>query len=66
MIPNFFVEIESFEFLTSGKVDKKKLPPPKAFEQISTPKIFDNPILEIIQQLFPGQEIDKNADFLTI
>lgn len=63
MVPNYFELVDAFDFLTSGKVDKKKLPLPKAFEKIPTSKKFDNPILQIIQNLFPGQEIDKNADF---
>ncbi len=63
MVPNYFEVVEAFDFLTSGKVDKKKLPLPKAFDQIPTSKKFENPILQIIQNIFPSQEIKIQADF---
>ena len=63
MVPTYFEEVSSFEFLTSGKVDKKKLPQPKAFNVIPISKKVDNPILQIVQNLFPSQEIHNMADF---
>ncbi len=63
MIPNYFEEVKSFDFLASGKVDKKKLPDPKAFGQIPSAKKFDNPILEILSSLFPAKEIHEKDDF---
>ena len=73
MIPNFFVEVQDFSYLTSGKVNKKALPefdPSANSNEQNTKFIADyaiNPLLEQIASklinLFPVQAIEKELDF---
>jgi non-ribosomal peptide synthetase-like protein len=73
MVPNFFVEVEDFSYLTSGKVNKKELPAFNPYanstEQNTTfiAEYSTNPLLEQIalklSNLFPGQNIEKENDF---
>ena len=63
MIPSFFELVESFHFLPSGKVDKKQLPIPSAFEKPINPIQPDNPIFSALHSLFPGKEIRDSDDF---
>ncbi len=73
MVPNFFVEVQDFSYLTSGKVNKKALPPfnpvVNSNEQNTEfiTEYASNPLLEQIatklSNLFPGQNIKKELDF---
>ena len=73
MVPNFFIEVQDFSYLTSGKVNKKELPEFNPFansREQNTKFITEyatNPLLEQIasklSNLFPGQNIEKENDF---
>lgn len=71
MIPGIIVEIDAFTRLPSGKIDKKKLPLPKAFEekqQIQLKELNKNDsikdrILTVLQNLFSGKTINDDTDF---
>lgn len=63
MIPSFFELVESFPFLPSGKVDKKQLPNPIAFDKPIAVINEDGPIYGALHTLFPGKNIQESDDF---
>lgn len=73
MIPNQFIQINSFQYLPSGKIDKKLLPVfnPSSQLAIDSKKqitafkndSFASEIALIIAALFPNQEIKLSTDF---
>lgn len=65
MIPSLFMEINAFQHLASGKVDKKKLPEPDIIPAISSASDArrDQSIIGILTELFPGSTIYLKDDF---
>lgn len=71
MIPAIIVRIEEFVRLPSGKIDKKKLPLPAAFEerqhvQIKPINIDDSikdKVFAVLQNSFIDNTINENTDF---
>jgi len=69
MLPSQFIKVDNFKRLASGKIDRKNLPDfqsnsikSKIDEKFSTDSITQK-VLEVLIDLFPGQEININADF---
>lgn len=67
MIPSLFMEVNAFQHLASGKVDKKKLPDPEIIPNVSAASDFarDKSIVGILNDLFPGSTIQMKDDFFT-
>ncbi len=73
MVPAIIVPMTSFERLPSGKIDKKKLPLPAAFEEkqavtlkpINKEEAIKTKIITALQNLFIGKTINDNTDFFT-
>jgi acyl-coenzyme A synthetase/AMP-(fatty) acid ligase/acetyltransferase-like isoleucine patch superfamily enzyme len=67
MIPSLFIQVNAFQHLASGKVDKKKLPEPEInpSNTIASNVGRDQSIIGILTELFPGSSIDLKDDFFT-
>jgi non-ribosomal peptide synthetase-like protein len=71
MIPAVIVKIEEFARLPSGKIDKKKLPLPKEFEekqqvefiQINKDDSIKDKVFTILKNTFVGKTINNDTDF---
>lgn len=71
MIPAVIVKIEEFTRLPSGKIDKKKLPLPKEFEEkqqiqlkpIHKEDAIKEKVFAVLQNLFVGKTINDDTDF---
>lgn len=71
MVPSFFVVLDEFPTLSSGKIDRKALPPPKW--QAEAPKISREPaseiearVLEVWEALFFPQQVSVEDDFFDL
>ena len=67
MIPSLFIEVNAFQHLASGKVDKKKLPEPNTIVVFPSDSELarDQSIIGILTKLFPGSAINLKDDFFT-
>ena len=73
MIPLFYVHLETFEFLSSGKVDRKKLPKhdailkrQKAEVKIEPRNEIEEIILEVWKEVIDIEQIGVNDNFIKI
>ncbi len=69
MLPSQFIKVNNFNRLASGKIDRKNLPEiqsssieSKIDEKFSNDSVTQK-VLELLIDLFPGQEINTNSDF---
>lgn len=70
MLPEIFVQMEEMPRLSSGKIDRKKLPTPTVLlEQeeilIDENDSVGNKILTLLKKSFPNKKIDLTQDFFT-
>lgn len=69
MLPSFFEIVDSFPLLASGKIDRKKLPPPRSIKKSatkqhkSTRSETEKKVAVIWQKLFNQDDISIDADF---
>jgi len=73
MVPISIVKMKEMPRMPSGKIDRKKLPIPESFtahensEEITIDKntSVEEKLLQVLQWVFPGKEINLNQDFFT-
>ncbi|PSL50266.1 non-ribosomal peptide synthetase-like protein [Chitinophaga niastensis] len=71
MVPGIIVELDDMPRLPSGKMNRKALPVPAAFTQITTHEAIDpnaplqDRITTILAKVFPDRTIDLQQDFFT-
>lgn len=73
MIPNYYIKVDSFKLLSSGKINKKSLPDFVAseFEEKASPALLEGfsdnslskDIAAILSKSFPGASIHPSDDF---
>lgn len=71
MVPGIIVALEDMPRLPSGKINRKALPLPAAFTQVTTHEAIDpnapiaDRITAILSKVFPDRPIDLQQDFFT-
>lgn len=71
MVPGIIVELDDMPRLPSGKINRKALPVPAAFAQVSSGRAIDvnapvqDRIMAVLSKVFPDRNIDPEQDFFT-
>lgn len=73
MVPISIVKLREMPRMPSGKIDRKRLPIPESFtahensEEITIDNnaSVEDKLLQVLQWVFPGKEINLNQDFFT-
>lgn len=73
MVPISIIKMKEMPRMPSGKIDRKRLPLPESFSlheknediKIDTEASLENKLIQTLQWVFPGKDINLNQDFFT-